>query len=103
MLSRRSRSMATHPIPPSLIATLTPGKRTGRPDHNHSAQAVNDSWPNRVAPRATMGESMGRSPMPDDPTWSEMTVSVSSHAATTVSYTHLRAHETVLDLVCRLL
>ena len=25
------------------------------------------------------------------------------HALTAVSYTHLRAHETVLDLVCRLL
>ena len=25
------------------------------------------------------------------------------HEATAVSYTHLRAHETVLDLVCRLL
>src|SRR5665811_2540307 len=25
------------------------------------------------------------------------------HATNTVSYTHLRAHETVLDLVCRLL
>eukprot|EP00657_Telonema_sp_P-1_P010219 TRINITY_DN4532_c0_g1_i1.p1 TRINITY_DN4532_c0_g1~~TRINITY_DN4532_c0_g1_i1.p1 ORF type:complete len:131 (+),score=39.37 TRINITY_DN4532_c0_g1_i1:111-503(+) len=27
----------------------------------------------------------------------------SSHGAKSVSYTHLRAHETVLDLVCRLL
>ena len=26
-----------------------------------------------------------------------------THGAATVSYTHLRAHETVLDLVCRLL
>ena len=26
-----------------------------------------------------------------------------SHVVETVSYTHLRAHETVLDLVCRLL
>ena len=28
---------------------------------------------------------------------------VAQVAATAVSYTHLRAHETVLDLVCRLL
>ena len=28
---------------------------------------------------------------------------VREHYATPVSYTHLRAHETVLDLVCRLL
>src|SRR5664280_3397104 len=26
-----------------------------------------------------------------------------AHGSSTVSYTHLRAHETVLDLVCRLL
>ena len=28
---------------------------------------------------------------------------IASHVVITVSYTHLRAHETVLDLVCRLL
>ena len=28
---------------------------------------------------------------------------LASHGAAAVSYTHLRAHETVLDLVCRLL
>ena len=33
----------------------------------------------------------------DHPYWAQMT------AALAVSYTHLRAHETVLDLVCRLL
>ena len=32
------------------------------------------------------------------------TAVIAAHVATgTVSYTHLRAHETVLDLVCRLL
>ena len=31
------------------------------------------------------------------------TYTPTSHHAGTVSYTHLRAHETVLDLVCRLL
>eukprot|EP00657_Telonema_sp_P-1_P011575 TRINITY_DN6835_c0_g1_i1.p1 TRINITY_DN6835_c0_g1~~TRINITY_DN6835_c0_g1_i1.p1 ORF type:complete len:112 (+),score=49.58 TRINITY_DN6835_c0_g1_i1:17-352(+) len=30
-------------------------------------------------------------------------LAVARRAATAVSYTHLRAHETVLDLVCRLL
>ena len=29
--------------------------------------------------------------------------SINTHTRTPVSYTHLRAHETVLDLVCRLL
>src|SRR5665811_1830670 len=33
----------------------------------------------------------------------EQIVYVTNHAASPVSYTHLRAHETVLDLVCRLL
>ena len=30
-------------------------------------------------------------------------VTAGAHAMVAVSYTHLRAHETVLDLVCRLL
>ena len=30
-------------------------------------------------------------------------VTISNYLVTPVSYTHLRAHETVLDIVCRLL
>ena len=33
----------------------------------------------------------------------ELPVAFANDRVTTVSYTHLRAHETVLDLVCRLL
>ena len=33
----------------------------------------------------------------------EITISGTASNITAVSYTHLRAHETVLDLVCRLL
>ena len=36
-------------------------------------------------------------------TWLEEMVLSYLHCADAVSYTHLRAHETVLDLVCRLL
>ena len=32
-----------------------------------------------------------------------MSMNMSIHICISVSYTHLRAHETVLDLVCRLL
>eukprot|EP00657_Telonema_sp_P-1_P003052 TRINITY_DN1717_c0_g1_i2.p1 TRINITY_DN1717_c0_g1~~TRINITY_DN1717_c0_g1_i2.p1 ORF type:complete len:135 (-),score=17.02 TRINITY_DN1717_c0_g1_i2:95-499(-) len=32
-----------------------------------------------------------------------LTIALNKHAIESVSYTHLRAHETVLDLVCRLL
>ncbi len=81
MLSSRSSSMATQPMPPSLMAIRMPGYRTGRPDHSHSAQADSDIWPNRVAPRATIGLSAAMSGMPDEPTWRETTVSVSSQAA----------------------
>ncbi len=81
MLSSRSSSMATQPMPPSLMAILRPGNRDGRPDQTHSAQADSDICPNRVAPKATSGLSSGMSGIPDDPTWSEMTVPVSSQAA----------------------
>ena len=74
--------MATQPMPPSLMAILSRGNRAGRPDQTHSAHAESDIWPNRVAPMATSGPSAGMSGMPEDPTWSEMTVSVSSQAAT---------------------
>ena len=82
MLSSRSSSMATHPMPPSLMAMRTSGKRTGRPDQSHSAHAVSDIWPKSVAPRATSGPSVGRSGIPDEPTCREMTVPVSAQAAT---------------------
>ena len=85
MLSSRSSSMATHPMPPSLMAICSSGYRTGNPDHSHSAQAVSDIWPNRVAPSWSSGPSAGMSGIPEDPTCRETTVSVSSQAAMTGS------------------
>ena len=76
------RSMATQPMPPSLMAILRVGMAQGRsPDHSHSAQAVSDSWPNSVAPscRASMPAPGGAGLRPELPTWSETTVSVSTH------------------------
>ena len=39
----------------------------------------------------------------DDVKVGVITYKLAAHAADPVSYTHLRAHETVLDIVCRLL
>ena len=41
--------------------------------------------------------------LPDNPTGWQKTWKAIGLIFVTVSYTHLRAHETVLDLVCRLL
>ena len=45
------------------------------------------------------GRSLEQAPISTATTATEMAL----HMPTAVSYTHLRAHETVLDLVCRLL
>ena len=80
MLSKRSISMATHPMPPSDIATLSSGYFTAHADHSHSAQAVSDIWPNSVAPSWTAGLYVGKSTMPDEPTCRLITVPVSAQA-----------------------
>ena len=82
MLSSRSSSIATHPMPPSAIATLRPGQRTVHPDHSHSVQACSDSWPNSVAASGMIARSHpgGKSPSPDEPTCRHTTVSVSAQA-----------------------
>ena len=59
MLSRRSSSIATQPMPPSLIAILSVGCFTGYSDHSHSAAAVSESWPKSVAPICRPGASGG--------------------------------------------
>ena len=46
MLSSRSMSIATQPMPPSAIATLSSGKRTVHPAHSHSVHACSESWLN---------------------------------------------------------
>src|SRR5260370_899884 len=66
MLSSRSRSMATHPIPPSLIATLMPRNPAGSPDHSPSAQADNDRWPHRRAPLGIGGSGEDPTAEPGD-------------------------------------
>ncbi len=82
MLSSRSISMATQPMPPSAIATRSPGNRTVQPDQSHSVQACSESWPKTVATRGIRARSQpgGTSPMPDEPTWRHTTVPVSAHA-----------------------
>ena len=48
-------------------------------------------------------ECISRSASAPEPLLMLITFQRTRHATTPVSYTHLRAHETVLDLVCRLL
>src|SRR5664280_3461562 len=66
----------------------------------------------RRPPRSTLSSSSAasdvykrqRSPLPCSPApASPSTASGISPTSISVSYTHLRAHETVLDIVCRLL
>ena len=82
MLSRRSSSIATQPIPPSDIAILSDGCFSGYSLQSHSAQAASESWPNIVAPSWSWGAPSGIGYMPEEPTWSEITVSVSTQAWT---------------------
>ena len=86
---------------------LTP---TGQPGAAVAATgAQGRATPRGTTPRSPMrGPSSTSSPMPTSPRTTSSAASRSwpSRAAAnggSVSYTHLRAHETVLDLVCRLL
>ena len=56
-----------------------------------AARAVRDPWESRVVVQVIIAFT------------AMATVMIAAHAVAPVSYTHLRAHETVLDLVCRLL
>ncbi|CAB4705258.1 unannotated protein [freshwater metagenome] len=82
MLSSRSISMATQPMPPSDIAIFRFGNSTAHPAQSHSTQAVSDNCPNRVAVSgiATSQQPSGRSPSPEEPTCRLITVSVSAQA-----------------------
>src|SRR5665811_2620264 len=64
--------------------------------------------PARNRGRPPTGGHRGPSPVPGrivhpQPTLHPQPTHSSTHRPQSVSYTHLRAHETVLDLVCRLL
>ena len=54
-------------------------------------------------PRATGGEERLRIDTERVDYWVSQGAKPSDRVSSSVSYTHLRAHETVLDLVCRLL
>ncbi len=73
--------MATQPMPPSDMATLSRGCRTGYSDQSHSAHDWRASCPKRVAPIWSAGPPGGAGCIPELPTWSETTVSVSTQAA----------------------
>ena len=80
MLSRRSISIATQPIPPSLIAIRRSGYFAGQPLHSHSAHDVIAIGPNIVAPSSSIGAPAGICAKPDEPLCRFSTVCVSAHA-----------------------
>src|SRR5215470_7888262 len=80
MLSRRSASMATQPMPLSAIAILSAGYFTGHGLHTHSEQVSMAIGPNSVAPSSSIGAPAGIFAKPEEPTCSESTVSVSAQA-----------------------
>ena len=55
-----------------------------------------------VSDKLSLGSEIGLFPL-DRNTGSYKAVELLQKSESAVSYTHLRAHETVLDLVCRLL
>ncbi|WP_460366025.1 hypothetical protein [Staphylococcus aureus] len=57
----------------------------------------------RRPPRSTRKESSAASDVYKRQAWSAIATAVLSLVGSPVSYTHLRAHETLSDLVCRLL
>ena len=81
MLSNLSINIATQPIPPSDIAILRFGNRTGYSLHNQCAHAPSDNCPNSVAPICKAGDPGAKGAIPELPTWSEITVSVSAQAS----------------------
>src|SRR5450631_3448654 len=75
--------MATQPIPPSDRAIFSVGYRKGYPDQSQWAHEVSAEIGNNVEPSCRRGTSDGRlfSGSPDEPTWRQITVSVSTQAS----------------------
>src|SRR5262249_32416092 len=81
MLSRRSSIVATQPMPPSVIAILRSGCRTGYPDQGHSAQGYAADTAVTVVASWKNGPSGSCGSTPPDPKCRQTTVSVSTHAS----------------------
>ena len=65
------------------------------------SSAASDVYKRQEIKTLTKEQMAGKTPIPDGKIF--CVNPLNSQGATAVSYTHLRAHETVLDLVCRLL
>src|SRR5580658_8602413 len=74
-------SMGTQPIPPSDMATLRRGKRSGTPAHSHSAAAMRAFTGKRVGRSSNGGAGDGKGAHDEAPVCRQTTVSVSSQAA----------------------
>ena len=73
--------MATQPMPPSLMAILKSGSH-GQPRPQPLGAGRQRHLTEQGGAERHRGLPGGMSGMPEEPTWSEMTVSVSAHAST---------------------
>ena len=76
----RSISIGTQPMPPSLNATCSPGKRHGIPAHNQSAQDARAFTGKSVVSSSSGAPGERAAVHDDDPLCRQTTVPVSSHA-----------------------
>ena len=74
-------SMGTQPMPPSDRAIARSGKRSGTPDHSHSAAATSAFTGNRVGSSSKGGSGEGSGAHEEAPVCRQTTVAVSSQAA----------------------
>src|ERR1700681_66883 len=73
--------MGTQPIPPSDMAMARSGKRSGTPDHSHSAAASSALTGNNVGDSSKGGSGEASGAHADAPVCRQTTVDVSAQAA----------------------
>src|SRR6516164_10941166 len=83
-------SIGTHPRPPSDIAMLRRGNRSGTPDQSHSPAAITALTGKSVGMISKGGSPEASGAQPADPVWRQTTVSVSSQAAKKGSHTPVK-------------
>ena len=82
--------MGTQPMPPSDMATASPGKRRATPDHSHSAAASSALTGNTVGSSSKGGSGEGSGAQDEAPVCRHTTVPVSSQAAKKGSHSPLK-------------
>src|SRR5665811_1510527 len=98
---------STHAPVPTFASHIGCGERGSVRSYARKPEwSVRQSTPTTSVPSTMTGDDQAFPPMKSCQAMSPVSVSTarrSPASVATVSYTHLRAHETVLDLVCRLL